>query len=327
MRSEREYSGRYCFHGIGIEVRAYDPAVLAALHRRLRPFQHGGPVEAMLTFVYQEERGWPGLVRMRPAGAARPIYTPARGEALYLEKTDQLYLDTGDGARVLCDPRSGSTEVRVVSAHPASTWVLSHPVFTLTLVELLKRHGRYSLHAAGLCTEGRGLLLPGTSGAGKSTLTIALLKAGFGFLGDDMLFLRQTAAGAAAAGVRRGRTAAFPAGTAVGRGPAAGAGAGLSAAAAAGPAPGARVARRSPPGTGARCPAPGPPLATAGCGGVRPPARHRPSRPSSAGRAMPAPSTRSRGAARRACRAAGAGSHGVAVGAGAILLAGTGARR
>jgi hypothetical protein len=56
-------------------------------------------------------------------------------------------------------------------------------------VELLKRRGLYGLHAGGVCRDGRALLLPGTSGSGKSTLTLALARAGFGFLGDDTLFL------------------------------------------------------------------------------------------------------------------------------------------
>ena len=45
------------------------------------------------------------------------------------------------------------------------------------------------LHAAGVAQAGQGLLIAGASGAGKTTLAIALLRAGFGFLGDDTLFL------------------------------------------------------------------------------------------------------------------------------------------
>jgi hypothetical protein len=62
-------------------------------------------------------------------------------------------------------------------------------MFIFPFLEVLKRQKRYGLHAAGLCIDGKGLLLPGTSGAGKSTLALALLRAGFGFLGDDMLFV------------------------------------------------------------------------------------------------------------------------------------------
>jgi hypothetical protein len=68
-------------------------------------------------------------------------------------------------------------------------WLATHPLFTLALIEMVKQHGLYSLHAAGLCLDGRGLLLAGASGAGKSTLTLALLRAGFEFMGDDTLFL------------------------------------------------------------------------------------------------------------------------------------------
>ena len=75
-------------------------------------------------------------------------------------------------------------------------------MFNFCLVELLKRRERYSLHAAGFCVGGRGLLLPGTSGAGKSTLSLALLRAGCSFLGDDTLFL--------AAGPDGLRVMAFP---------------------------------------------------------------------------------------------------------------------
>src|SRR5262245_3573357 len=55
-------------------------------------------------------------------------------------------------------------------------WTLSHPLFTLPLVEMLKRRGLYGLHAGGVCLHGRALLLPGTSGSGKTTLTLALAR-------------------------------------------------------------------------------------------------------------------------------------------------------
>jgi hypothetical protein len=80
-------------------------------------------------------------------------------------------------------------------------WSLSHPLFTLPLVELLKHRGLYGLHAGGVCRDGRdgrdgrAVLLPGTSGSGKSTLTLALARAGFGFLGDDTLFLARSSEG------------------------------------------------------------------------------------------------------------------------------------
>ena len=64
-------------------------------------------------------------------------------------------------------------------------------LFTLPLIEMLRRRGFYNIHAAGLCRGADAVLLAGASGAGKSTLTLAMTRAGWGYLGDDMLFLKK----------------------------------------------------------------------------------------------------------------------------------------
>jgi hypothetical protein len=120
------------------------------------------------------------------------------GEVVYDDRADVLYIDYGPRLRVLCDVGQGRVRASALGAEPADLWAVSHPLFTLPLVELLKRRGLYGLHAGGVCRNGRALLLPGTSGSGKSTLTLALARAGFGFLGDDTLFLKE------------GRVLAFP---------------------------------------------------------------------------------------------------------------------
>ena len=68
-------------------------------------------------------------------------------------------------------------------------------MLTILLVEMLKRRGCYSMHAAGFSKDGKVILIPGTSGAGKSTLAITLLRGGFGYLSDDMVFLRRSSDG------------------------------------------------------------------------------------------------------------------------------------
>ena len=79
----------------------------------------------------------------------------------------------------------------ILPAESARLQMATHSLFNLCLFELLKRRGRYNIHAAGLSIGGQGLLFTGVTGAGKSTLTVALLRAGFGLLGDDTLFLTQ----------------------------------------------------------------------------------------------------------------------------------------
>jgi hypothetical protein len=83
----------------------------------------------------------------------------------------------------------GECVLSVLRPEADQLWLATHPLFTLPLLEMLKRRGKYGIHAAGVARNGRSLLLPGSSGAGKSTLTIALLRAGFDFLGDDITFL------------------------------------------------------------------------------------------------------------------------------------------
>lgn len=55
---------------------------------------------------------------------------------------------------------------------------------------LLHGCGLYRLHAAGLIFREKGFLIIGKSGAGKSTLALTLVKQGWKYLNDDILFLR-----------------------------------------------------------------------------------------------------------------------------------------
>jgi hypothetical protein len=184
----------YRLHGLGVAV-AGAPEVAAALHTRLRRLPPQEPSPADLTFTLDEVPAGGAHLVTRPPGAARPLADPPDGEVLYVAGMDQLYLAEADGVRIRCAPAEGRVWASVRQPVGDHLWRLSHHLFTLPLVELLKRRGLYSVHAAGLGLHGRGLLLAGASGAGKSTLTLALVRAGWGWLGDDVLFLRPGAAG------------------------------------------------------------------------------------------------------------------------------------
>jgi hypothetical protein len=69
--------------------------------------------------------------------------------------------------------------------------VATRPLFTICLLELLKRQSLFALHAAAAARHGRGVLVAGPSGSGKSTISLALLLAGWNLLGDDIVFLRE----------------------------------------------------------------------------------------------------------------------------------------
>jgi hypothetical protein len=178
----------YTFHGLRIAISG-DAVVSAAIHSRLKPCAANGHEASDLTFEFCSVPDGKGHIVEKPTGRARPVYEFPCGEVVYVAVQDQLYLSYEDRVRVLCDLARGHATVSLLQSKLDNLWLASHLMFTVPLIESLKRHGRYSLHAAGLCIDGRGLLVAGASGSGKSTLAVALLRAGFGFLGDDMLFL------------------------------------------------------------------------------------------------------------------------------------------
>jgi hypothetical protein len=177
----------YDFHGLKIGVRAELPTLAPLIHARLRHFQSQHPGEHHLFFDFsrvscgnkppeRSEDGW------------REVYQPAQGRVLYHPAYDRLFIHHDEHLQAVCDPETGKTEGWFDNRSP-NLWLMSHPFFTLPLIECAKRRGLYNLHAAGLTRNGRGLLIAGTSGTGKSTLTLALMRAGFGFMGDDMVFI------------------------------------------------------------------------------------------------------------------------------------------
>jgi hypothetical protein len=183
----------YALHGLHLAVTGWGEAV-EALHARLARLSalHGDGAPDVTLEIVAEADSTEAPSAMR---RGRPVYDPPDGAVLYDDGADRLYLEIGPRLRAVCEPSRGWARLACAAAggeeRAGDLWTLSHPLATLPLVELLKRRGLYSVHAAGLCRNGRGLLLPGTSGAGKSTLTLALARAGCGLLGDDTLFLAQ----------------------------------------------------------------------------------------------------------------------------------------
>lgn len=182
----------YSVHGLHLLVTGWQDAV-EALHGRLARLPQG-LLDNLVPDLTFEIEAVAGAGFERPE-RSRPVYDPPDGEVLYDDERDLLYIELGAGLRALCEPGRGRARLVSLGGEEDDLWTLSHPLFTLPFVELLKRRGLYHVHAAGLSWHGRGLVLPGTSGSGKSTLAVALARAGFGFLGDDALFLAKRPGG------------------------------------------------------------------------------------------------------------------------------------
>ncbi len=179
----------YEIHGIGVAVDARDPAVMEAIELRLRDFRRNepAPVPCGVLFEFVAEAPQP------PVGDSRPVYDMPDGSLHYFPAADAIFGEVG-GATLCCEPSRGVARLHCTQFSGRELYLATHPLVTVSLMELLERRGLYSLHAGCLSEpHGRGVLLAGPSGAGKSTLALALARTGMGFLSDDVLFLESDA--------------------------------------------------------------------------------------------------------------------------------------
>lgn len=117
----------------------------------------------------------------------------------------QYFLAVHDSIIRIADPQE-----RLVEVWFGDTEQARHPVglvnaFSYGLQAALRRAGVFDVHAAGAVdpVSGSGALFVGASGSGKTTLTLRLTEAGWRYLSDDMVVLRETDNVIAAEGLRR----------------------------------------------------------------------------------------------------------------------------
>ena len=188
-------SHQFDVHGLTLLIDCDVVEIVAALSARLRLFQSSDTSDPDITVVVHEVPPGDDHRLHRPDGNARSIYNLSGGDISYVVGQDMLFLDFGPYLRATCDISRGILNISAYSPASRLAWLISHLLFSISLVEIMKRRGLYSIHAAGLALHGQGVILAGTSGVGKSTLAIALLRAGFQYLGDDTLFLAPAAGG------------------------------------------------------------------------------------------------------------------------------------
>ena len=177
----------YELHGIGLEVRAEEPAVIDAMDLRLRDFR-GGPSRPS-ELISLDFRTNDPQARDRPTASGRRVYDTPYGSLYYHPDEDALCGELG-GVELRCEAARGVALFRSAEFVGRDLYLATHPLATIGLMELLERRGRFSLHAACLAAGDRGgVLLSGPSGSGKSTLALALARAGMTFLSDDIVFL------------------------------------------------------------------------------------------------------------------------------------------
>ena len=178
-------AGTYSLCGVQIEVNATEE-VAALIGSRLRFLRSTAAKPASV--VFDIRAGGDDNFAASPDGPGRPVYDAPPGQLMYFEAPDQLFIDYPGYFRMLCSPATGLVQSAVLSDGPGDV-LAAYPFFTIPLMEVMKRRGRFPLHAGYVAREGRGVLLVGMSGSGKSTLTAALVRDGWDFLSDDTVFV------------------------------------------------------------------------------------------------------------------------------------------
>jgi hypothetical protein len=74
--------------------------------------------------------------------------------------------------------------------HRATHWDLGRLLIYPVCYELLRHAGLYPMHAACAAKNGDAVIFSGRGGSGKSTSAVALVRAGFELLSDDLILLR-----------------------------------------------------------------------------------------------------------------------------------------
>ncbi|MFM8357098.1 MAG: hypothetical protein ACKOET_00930 [Verrucomicrobiota bacterium] len=186
----------WLWQGLRVAVEAEDPVLEAVASRfRLLPrageggrpdlqivFRPVNPAELARLEGEIPELGWTVLPLL-----GHPVrYSPGH---------QRLRLGLPGRFLAACHLATGRLDAAYVGSEGDPSWFLSHPPVTLALHEIAKQQGRYMVHAAAVAEGGRGVLLAGASGSGKTTLALALVRAGFGFLGDDLTFLTRGPSG------------------------------------------------------------------------------------------------------------------------------------
>jgi hypothetical protein len=134
------------------------------------------------------------LAELKPGPAApAEINIQAASFGRPLPDGEDMSFEFGPGRAYLAFGRVGQFEVLenglirhelVPSGIPALAGVV---LLGTVFAALLQMRGQLVLHASAVAVDGRGVVFLGAKGAGKSTLAAACLRAGHGFLTDDVL--------------------------------------------------------------------------------------------------------------------------------------------
>jgi len=174
-------SNRLCVRlaGRSVELRATDPALLAALAPAIEHRRTPETSRPDLT-VWIGDTASTGLDPQHLAAGWTP-HQPRTGDG---PRGPRTAFEPDGGRLTVLDVERATGYLWYPSVAAVPPWERAAPLRTL-LHWWLPSHGTRLIHAAAVETGRRAALLVGPGGAGKSTTALACRERGLGYLGDD----------------------------------------------------------------------------------------------------------------------------------------------
>ena len=188
----------FSFHGVAVRYVTSSPALVGPAATLLQHCRCDGVGHDPLTIQFEEVDSR-GDVPVHLSPLARQLFSgtkPALGDALralwhctIVQDNGRLLVDLHEQGAMVIDGDRGTA--RGYFVHPEAMHAdLRESFFHYALAELLKVRHTYTMHAAALEYQSRGILISGHRGCGRTTALLSLLRAGYRYLSDDHPLLR-----------------------------------------------------------------------------------------------------------------------------------------
>ena len=182
----------YLIHGQGISIRTNNPLINKTLENLLQHFiiPEIDPENIDATFFLYSSNNFKEATSCLLPRSSKPI--SSSGDMLYFMEGECLYTIIPDKITVMSDFSRMEVWGVIHDCLVPDPWVVFQLFFSPIFLEILKKFGLYNLHASTVCREDSGFFFSAATGSGKSTLAVSLVRSGFGFLSDDITFVRRT---------------------------------------------------------------------------------------------------------------------------------------
>ena len=177
----------YAFHDLALDVEANLPGLALDLDRLLEG----------LSFTRIDSARTRQALRLTITTSDHSPHIPASAREVFqaegfavLENGSECFVTDSESVFHL-RPEQGEGAAHLAESFYNKPALLQANFWAYGLMKLFRQKGLYALHGAGLVSPNKaGVIITGPCGSGKSTLSIGLIRAGWGYLSDDALLLR-----------------------------------------------------------------------------------------------------------------------------------------